>query len=124
MTTKLTGQYSAEELDRYFKDPEFRQQRIHAAAAPVARRRLRLALMIGLPLVLLFTAFVFYLFHGLPTLEKIENPKPELATRVFSSDGEILDQFFIKNRSQVTLKEIPRSAVEALLATEDKRGNT
>lgn len=120
MTTKPNGQYSAEELDRYFKDPEFRQQRIRSAAAPVARRRLRVALMIGIPLLLLFTAFVVYLFSGLPTLEKIENPKPELATRVFSSDGEILDQFFIKNRSQVTLKEIPRSAVEALLATEDK----
>ena len=107
-------------MDRYFNDPEFRQQRLRVVGPKPSRRRLRLALFIGLPFVLLSIAYTIYLFNGLPSLEKIENPKPELATRVFSSDGEILDQFFIKNRSQVTLKEIPRTAVEALLATEDK----
>jgi penicillin-binding protein 1A len=53
-------------------------------------------------------------------LEKIENPRPELATRVFSADGVVLDQFFIKNRSSVTLAEVPRHVVDALIATEDK----
>jgi penicillin-binding protein 1A len=120
MTTKTPGQYSPEEMDRYFNDPEFRQQRMRVVTPNPSRRRLRLALLIGLPLLLLSIAYAVYLFNGLPSLEKIENPKPELATRVFSSDGEILDQFFIKNRSQVTLKEIPRTTVEALLATEDK----
>jgi penicillin-binding protein 1A len=120
MTTKTPGQYSPEEMDRYFNDPEFRQQRMRVVTPDPSRRRLRLALLIGLPFLLLSIAYTVYLFNGLPSLEKIENPKPELATRVFSSDGEILDQFFIKNRSQVTLKEIPRTTVEALLATEDK----
>ena len=120
MTTKTPGQYPPEEMDRYFNDPEFRQQRLRIVDPNPLRRRLRLILFIGLPFVLLSIAYTIYLFSGLPSLEKIENPKPELATRVFSSDGEILDQFFIKNRSQVTLKDIPRTAVEALLATEDK----
>lgn len=120
MTTKTPGQYSPEEMDRYFNDPEFRQKRLRVVASKPSRRGLRLALLIALPFFLLFAAYTVYIFNGLPSLEKIENPKPELATRVFSSDGEILDQFFIKNRSQVTLKDIPRTAVEGLLATEDK----
>ena len=61
-----------------------------------------------------------YLFSGLPSLERIENPKPELATKVYSIDGEILDQFFIKNRSHVSIQDIPKTVVEALIATEDK----
>jgi penicillin-binding protein 1A len=64
--------------------------------------------------------YIAYLFSGLPSLEKIENPRPELATRVYSADGEVLDQFFIKNRSYVSLKEVPQTVVDALVATEDK----
>ena len=121
MTTKTPGQYSPEEMDRYFNDPEFRQQRLRNTPGPNGgKRRLRIALLAGIPLLALIIAYAVYLVNGLPSLEKIENPKPELATLVFSTDGEILDQFFIKNRSQVTLKEIPRTAVEGLLATEDK----
>jgi len=45
-----------------------------------------------------FALFAFwywqYLVSGLPSLEQLENPKPELATKVYSVDGEILDQFF------------------------------
>lgn len=68
----------------------------------------------------LFVTYSAYLLSGLPSLEKIENPKPELATKVYSVDGEILDQFYIKNRSHVSLQEIPKTVVDALIATEDK----
>jgi penicillin-binding protein 1A len=61
-----------------------------------------------------------YLLSGLPSLERIENPRPELATRVYSIDGEVIDQFFIKNRSHVALPEISETVVDALIATEDK----
>ena len=39
---------------------------------------------------------------------------------MYSIDGEVLDQFFIKNRSHVALTEIPQTVVDALVATEDK----
>src|SRR5512147_2306018 len=71
-------------------------------------------------LVPLGIVYLIVLISGLPSLEQLENPKPELATKVFSVDGEVLDQFYIKNRSQVTLSELPKPVVNALLATEDK----
>jgi penicillin-binding protein 1A len=61
-----------------------------------------------------------YLISGLPSLEELENPKPELATKVYSIDGEVLDQFFIKNRTFVPLTQIPSTLVQGLVATEDK----
>ena len=35
-------------------------------------------------------------------------------------DGEVLDQFYIKNRSHVSINQIPKTVVDALIATEDR----
>lgn len=70
---------------------------------------------------LIFLAFYIpYIISGLPSLEDLENPKAELATKVYSIDGEVLDQFFIKNRTRANLKELPPHLIDALIATEDK----
>src|SRR5512135_2094001 len=82
--------------------------------------RLRAYLIAAGTTALLLTAYGWYLVSGLPSLAKIENPKPELATRIYSADGEVLDQFFIKNRSHVSFDQIPKPVIEALIATEDK----
>ncbi len=108
--------YSEEELDRWFNDPEYRRQKLRLPKSSFTWKQMLIVAGMG---TLLLTAVVWYLFSGLPSLEKIENPKPELATKVYSIDGEVLDQFFVKNRSQVSLQELPRPVVDALLATED-----
>ena len=105
---------------RYFNDPEFRREQSRARKRKKISKRLRNILIAGGALGSLLIAYTIYLFSGLPSLERIENPRPELATKVFSADGEVLDQFFIKNRSQVSLREIPPTVVNALIATEDK----
>ncbi len=120
MGKKRSGPLSPEDMDRYFNDPEFRRQRGNKNPAGPPRRWLRMLLIVGLPTAIILGVYTWYLFSGLPGLEKIENPRPELSTRVFSSDGEVLDQFFIKNRSQVALKDIPITIQNALIATEDK----
>jgi penicillin-binding protein 1A len=108
-------------MERYFSDPAFRQQgRQNNRNTPPARRWWKIVVFGGIPLLVLLTGYTLYLFSGLPSLEKIENPRPELATRVFSVDGMVLDQFFVKNRSQISLREIPLTLQHALIATEDK----
>jgi penicillin-binding protein 1A len=120
MSKNNISDYSPEELERYFNDPAYRRDRGMTNGPSRRRRILRRLLIYGLPILALLTAYTLYLSSGLPGLEKIENPKPELATRVFSSDGEVIDQFFIMNRSNVALSEIPRHLTDALIATEDK----
>jgi penicillin-binding protein 1A len=101
--------------ERYFNDPNYRKEEMHRRFSFTIKQKL-----IGAGVaVSLFAAFIVYLWSGLPSLERIENPKPELATKVYSIDGEVLDQFFVKNRSQVSLKDLPPTAVNALIATED-----
>jgi penicillin-binding protein 1A len=70
--------------------------------------------------VVLITWYSVYILNGLPTLEQLENPKPELATRIYSADGEVLDQFAYKNRTRVTLDKLPPGLIKGLVATEDK----
>lgn len=109
--------YKDEDLDRFFNDPDYRRRQLKRQRIKLTLRQM---LIVGGAVLLVLVAFGFYLASGLPSLEKIENPKPELATKVFSSDGEVLDHFYIKNRSQVSLQDIPKPIVDALIATEDK----
>jgi len=60
------------------------------------------------------------IMKGVPTLDQLENPRPELSTRIISADGEPIDQFFIKNRTTVKLREVPKELITALIATEDR----
>ena len=76
-------------------------------------------ILIGLIAGGVFSMYAVYLISGLPSLEQLEHPKPELATKVFSIDGEVIDQFYFKNRTPVTMKQLPPKLVEALISTED-----
>jgi len=62
-----------------------------------------------------------YIFVGLPSLEELENPKQQLASKVFTSDGELLGQFYIENRIETKLDSLPKNLIYALIATEDRR---
>jgi len=60
-------------------------------------------------------------FGDMPDYKQLENPKENLATRVYSSDGELIGTFFRENRSNVVYDSISPNVIEALIATEDFR---
>ncbi len=76
----------------------------------------------GIILVILLgagTLFGVSLFRGMPSIQDLENPNPDLASLVYSEDGVLLHKFFLKNRTFVPLKSISKAATAALIATED-----
>ena len=75
---------------------------------------------IALILILLFLIRIG-VFGKLPTFEELENPKSNLATEIYSQDGEMIGSFFVQNRSYVDYKELNDSLVAALVSTEDMR---
>ncbi len=119
MKKKSRKQYSREEMERYFSDPTFRRSAYREEKWSFVRRW-KWVLIAGAVLLAGGIVYVSYLFSGLPSLEQLENPKPELATKVLSADDEVLDQFFIKNRTYVVRSQIPQHLVDALIAVEDK----
>ncbi len=71
-------------------------------------------------IVFVFLALSIYTYVGLPSLDELENPKPVLASRVFSADGELIGQFYIENRIETDIDSLPPYILKALIATEDR----
>jgi penicillin-binding protein 1A len=69
--------------------------------------------------------FFFLLSQGvmgkMPTFEQLENPSENLATRIYSSDLELLGTYFTENRSRVSYNDLSPHLIDALIATEDIR---
>ncbi|MEJ5351422.1 MAG: PBP1A family penicillin-binding protein [Melioribacteraceae bacterium] len=78
-------------------------------------------LFLGIIFLTAFILLVQYIFEGLPSLDELENPKPQLASNVYSIDGELIGQFFKENRVEVSIDSIPPHVVNALIATEDRK---
>ena len=77
-----------------------------------------------LPLLML-TALFSLISYGkmgfMPTFEDLENPQNNLASHVFSDDGELLGTYYLQNRTYVEFDELSENVINALLATEDIR---
>jgi penicillin-binding protein 1A len=67
------------------------------------------------------SANMFGLFGGMPGLDKLFNPKSELASEVYSVDGVLLGKYFRENRTPAQFSELSPHLIHALLATEDIR---
>lgn len=86
------------------------------------RNRTLLYLITGIIIIILAAGILFtqFIVEGLPSLNELENPQAQLASNVYSIDGELIGQFFKENRVEVSIDSIPAQVINALIATEDK----
>ena len=57
----------------------------------------------------------------LPKIKELENPKTDLASVIYSSDLVNLGKYYHENRTNIHYNYIPKSLINALIATEDER---
>ena len=74
-----------------------------------------------LSIILLFLLASWGAFGKMPRFEELENPETNLATEIFSADGETLGKYYSENRTPVKYEDLPEHLVQALVATEDER---
>ena len=103
------------DLKEYFKNPKKRNGRI------LSKLSWKHKLIILGVLFIAAAAFIYYVISGLPSLEQLENPKPQLASTVYTSDGEVLGQFYIENRIETHIDSLPNYLTNALISTEDRK---
>jgi len=62
-------------------------------------------------------------YYGpMPDLQQLENPKTNLATQIFSTDGVVLGKYYYEdNRTPIEFDDLPENIVNGLIATEDER---
>lgn len=63
--------------------------------------------------------FVWVLEDAKTTIEALEEFRPNIGSKVYSSDGVLLGQFTIEERQLVPLNEMPLHLIKAFVATED-----
>lgn len=66
-----------------------------------------------------FVIFKVYL-ASLPPIENLESFKPNIITKIYSSDDEIIKTFTAYRFEKVDIKDIPDNLKNAIVATEDK----
>ncbi|MBW7855945.1 MAG: hypothetical protein B6D43_06785 [Ignavibacteriales bacterium UTCHB1] len=107
------------DLDKYFSDKDFRRKKVRKKK--FQRVSFSFVFFSMLFIILAFCGYLFYLTQSLPSLSELENPKLEEATEIYSDDGVLIDKFFLKNRTQVTIDNIAPVFIQALIATEDRK---
>jgi len=72
-------------------------------------------------IILFFFGIAAGWFGKMPSFAELENPRQNLASEVYSSDGVLLGTYFIENRSNVTYRDISPYLINALISIEDVR---
>ncbi|AKD03343.1 transglycosylase domain-containing protein [Pontibacter korlensis] len=80
---------------------------------------------LGLTVLVLYLLSVehnlLYLFGASPSLDRLENPRSDQASELYTADGQLIGKYFRENRSPVSYKSLSPQLVQALVATEDIR---
>ena len=80
----------------------------------------KLAFIIGFAFILaVFAALQLYLTSQ-PPIKHLEQFKPNIVTKFYSHDGEVIKTFTAYTFSKIELKDVPEQLKEAVIATEDK----
>ncbi len=80
----------------------------------------RCSILIIFGMLTVFT-FVLFLSKNLPSIEQLENYDPDLVTRIYSSDGKVLNELFVQKRVFIEIDRIPEHMQYAVVSSEDRR---
>ncbi len=65
--------------------------------------------------------YLIFSVVDLPQVRSLEEYQPSIISRVYSDNNKLLAEFFLENRTPVSLEDVPENLVKALIATEDAR---
>lgn len=98
-----------------FKVPK----RIKKATPAVNSDKVNLIIVLMSLFLAVLVAFKLYLV-SLPPIKNLGEFKPNIVTKFYSNDGEVIKTFTAFTFSKVDLKDIPQNLQNAIIATEDK----
>ena len=78
-------------------------------------------LILALTLSIIAVSMYYHLEKQLPDVEKLKEVHLQVPLRVYSADKKLMAQFGTKRRIPVSLHQVPKMLINAVLATEDAR---
>ncbi len=70
---------------------------------------------------LVVAGFLFYFFQEIPPVTELKQYKPNLISRVYSAEGELIGEYYTERRIAVPIDKVPPLLIKAFIAAEDAR---
>lgn len=71
--------------------------------------------------LILLIALYAYMMLALPSVDSLRDVHLQVPLNVYSKEGQLMAQYGVKRRIPVTLDQVPKQLIQAVLATEDAR---
>lgn len=81
---------------------------------------LKMFVIVGSALVIAGVIALNLYLSSLPPIDNLRDFRPNIVTKFYSSDGEIIKTFTAYTYDKVELKDVPKDLINAIIATEDK----
>jgi penicillin-binding protein 1A len=81
---------------------------------------LKIFILLGMIGVATTISLVYYYSQDLPDYSQLAHYHPPAVTRIYSSDGKLMEEYAKEHRVFVPISTIPPSLIEAFIAAEDK----
>lgn len=99
--------------------------RIKKIRKPTKKKLIRISLLILLFASVCILGIILGVYtaisQNLPSISELEEFKPSIITYIYSDSGEVIGEYAIEKRIEVTYQDIPEILIEAIIATEDPR---
>lgn len=108
---------------KYKRYPAKRKKRpLHRKITRKTRRRItRSGAIILIGILITVGSYGLYIASGLPSLQQLDDPRPDFSSKVYSADSVLIGQYSTINRSRVSYEELPPYLIKALIASEDRK---
>lgn len=79
--------------------------------------------LLGISVLLIFFGVIglLYIESTLPSVDSLRDVRLKVPLRIFSQDGKLIAEFGEGRRNPVSLEQVPKDLINAVLATEDRR---
>ncbi|PKV66553.1 penicillin-binding protein 1A [Pontibacter ramchanderi] len=103
------------------KQPVKKRRSVYGSIIGYTWKLFLLGLMVVVGYLVSVEYNIFYLFGSSPSLDRLENPRSDQASELYTADGQLIGKYFRENRSPVSYKQMSPTLINALIATEDIR---
>ena len=119
MKRKMRGNPTSTKITQTQKSKT--KSKLEAFGKPPKQKKISIILLSILAIIIIAgSIFLYQLSKDLPALTTLERIDPEMATQVYSVDGEVLHSFFRFNRTFTPFDKIPKTVIDALISVEDR----
>ncbi len=71
--------------------------------------------------IILVTIVIIYFAVQLPDVDLLKDARLQVPLKIYTSDGKLIGVFGAERRNPITIDQVPKQLIQAILATEDQR---